>query len=97
MSVVFLGALMPVCCVGSLPIAVTLKKKGASLGCVLAFLIATPATSLSAVFACWKLLGGALTVYLFFTVVLMGLLIGLIGNRIPEPKLNSSAVGADSS
>jgi hypothetical protein len=40
------GTVLPVCCIGALPIAVTLYKKGATVGTVLAFLIATPATSI---------------------------------------------------
>src|SRR3989338_4588966 len=45
-----IGTLLPVCCWGSLPIAVSFYKKGARLGPVLAFLVATPATSISALF-----------------------------------------------
>lgn len=37
-----IGTLLPVCCWGSLPIAVSFYKKGARLGPVLAFLVATP-------------------------------------------------------
>lgn len=74
------GAILPVCCIGTLPIAVTLKRKGASMGAVLAFLIATPATSVSALIVCWKLLGLTFTVYIFFVVILIGIVMGIIGN-----------------
>ncbi len=40
----FAGTVLPICCIGSLPIAVSLHQKGARLGPVLAFLVATPAT-----------------------------------------------------
>lgn len=76
----FVGAALPVCCIGTLPIAVTLKRKGASMGAVLAFLVATPATSVSALIVCWKLLGLTFTVYIFFAIILIGLVIGIIGN-----------------
>lgn len=76
------GTILPVCCIGALPIALTLKCKGASLGATLAFLVATPATSLSALFVCWKLLGFMFTVVIFFAVILMGLAIGFICNAI---------------
>ena len=39
------GTALPICCIGSLPVAVSLHEKGARLGPVLAFLVATPATS----------------------------------------------------
>ncbi len=80
------GTALPVCCFGVLPIAVTLKKKGARLGPILAFLVTTPATSISALLVTWKLLGGTFAVYIFFAVILMGLVMGFIGNylRVPE-------------
>jgi uncharacterized membrane protein YraQ (UPF0718 family) len=76
------GAILPVCCFGSLPIAITFRKKGASLGAVMAFLVATPATSVSALIVCWKLLGFVFTVYIFFAVVVMALVMGVVCNGI---------------
>lgn len=77
-----IGTILPICCFGTLPIAVTMQQKGARLGPVLAFLVTTPATSVSALMACWKLLGPVFTIYIFFAVIIMGLIIGLLGNMI---------------
>ncbi len=77
-----IGTLLPVCCWGSLPIAVSFYKKGARLGPVLAFLVATPATSISALAVAYSVLGLKFTVYIFFAVLIMGVTIGLIGDRI---------------
>ncbi|MCX5665536.1 MAG: permease [Candidatus Omnitrophica bacterium] len=77
-----IGTLLPVCCWGSLPIAVSFYKKGARLGPVLAFLVATPATSISALLVAYSVLGIKFAVYIFFAVIIMGITIGLIGNRI---------------
>ena len=77
-----IGTLLPVCCWGSLPIAVSLYKKGAKLGPVLAFLVATPGTSISALLVAYSVLGIKFAVYIFFAVIIMGITIGLIGNRI---------------
>jgi len=76
------GIILPICCIGSLPVAVGLRKKGVALGPVLAFLVATPATSVSAVFVTWKLMGIGFTLYLSATVIIMGLVLGLIGNKL---------------
>ena len=76
------GTILPICCIGSLPIAVSLYRKGAKIGPVLAFLVATPATSISALMVCYGLLGLKFTAYIFLTVILMGLFIGIIGNSI---------------
>ena len=83
----FIGTLVPVCCWGCLPIAVSFRKKGASLGPILAMLIATPATSINALIVTAKLLGLKFAIYLFFSVILMGITAGLIGNRIKVKKI----------
>lgn len=75
-----IGALLPICCWGSLPLAVSFYKKGSRLGPVLAFLIATPATSISALLVTYKLLGAKFAVFIFLAVIFMGMLAGIIGN-----------------
>jgi len=76
------GTALPICCIGSLPIAVSLYQKGARLGPVLAFLVATPATSITALLVTYALLGLRFTMFIFFTVIVMGLVMGLVGNLI---------------
>jgi len=76
------GTILPICCLGSLPVALTFHKKGAKLGPVLAFLVATPATSLSALLVVYKLLGWQFAIYIFFAVILMGIITGIIGNKL---------------
>ncbi len=83
-----IGTFLPVCCWGSLPIAVSFYKKGAKLGPILAFLVATPATSISALLVAYSVLGLGFAVYIFFAVIIMGVTIGVIGNMIkytPKP------------
>ena len=76
------GTILPICCWGSLPVALSFYKKGSKLGPVLAFLIATPATSVSALLVTYRLLGIKFTIFIFFAVILMGMLIGIIGNQL---------------
>lgn len=77
-----IGTFLPVCCWGSLPIAISFYKKGASLGPILAFLVATPATSISALLVAYSVLGLGFTIYIFFAVIIMGVSIGIVGNTI---------------
>ena len=77
-----IGTVLPVCCWGSLPIAVSFYKKGAKLGPILAFLVATPATSVSALLVVYSVLGLKFAVYIFSAVIIMGVGIGMIGNTI---------------
>ena len=82
------GTILPICCFGSLPVAVSLRQKGARLGPVLAFLVATPATSITALLVTYGLLGLKFTIFIFFAVIAMGLVMGLVGNLIKgRPKV----------
>jgi len=84
------GTILPVCCIGSLPIALSLHQKGARLGPVLAFLVATPATSVTALLVSYGLLGLKFTMFIFFSVILMGLIMGIVGNTIKLKTLESA-------
>lgn len=77
-----IGTILPICCLGSLPVAVSLHQKGARLGPVLAFLVATPATSITALLVTYGLLGLKFTIFIFFAVIAMGLVMGLVANTI---------------
>ena len=79
------GTILPICCWGSLPVAVSFRRKGSGLGPVLAFLVATPATSVSALLVSYKLLGAKFVLFEFFAVIFMGLAIGLIGSKFRFP------------
>jgi uncharacterized protein len=84
-----IGTFLPVCCWGSLPIAVSFYKKGAKLGPVLAFLVATPATSISALLVAYSVLGLGFMLYIFFAVIVMGLVTGLVGNTLKyKPRMS---------
>jgi len=88
------GTVLPICCFGALPVAVSLRQKGARLGPVLAFLVATPATSISALLVTYGLLGPKFTVFIFFAVIIMGLVMGLVGNRF-EGKAKVTGAAAE--
>ncbi len=77
-----IGTILPICCVGSLPVALSLHKKGAKIGSVVSFLIATPATSLTALFVTYSLFGWSFTIYIFAAVIVMGVIIGALSNML---------------
>ena len=76
------GIVLPICCLGSLPVAVSLYRKGARLGPVLAFLVATPATSVTSLLVAYRMLGVEWAVFEFLAVIVMGLVMGLVANLI---------------
>ncbi len=57
-----IGAPLPLCSCGVLPTAVALRRKGASKGATLSFLISTPETSVTSVLLTYALLGPVLTI-----------------------------------
>ncbi|MEO0083409.1 MAG: permease [candidate division WOR-3 bacterium] len=82
-----IGTILPICCWGTLPLAVAFHKRGIKLGPILAFAVATPATSISALLVTYRLFGLLFTIYIFFAVIVLGLIIGIIGNFIEyQPK-----------
>ena len=60
---VILGIPLPLCSCGVIPAAVSLKRKGASQGAVVSFLIATPITGVDSIFATYSLLGPFFAIY----------------------------------
>ena len=91
----FAGVFLPICCFGSLPVAVSLHQKGARLGPVLAFLVATPATSITALLVCYAVLGTKFTVFIFFAVILTGIVIGVVGNLFHFPPKTKAEMTKD--
>lgn len=92
LRVSLLGIILPLCCWGSLPVAITFKKKGTPLGSVLAFLVTTPATSISAILITYRFFGLKFTFYLCISIILMGVIVGIIGNllKIKEIIINEN-------
>jgi uncharacterized membrane protein YraQ (UPF0718 family) len=80
LSIILIGMILPICCIGSLPMAIGFRQKGVKLGNVLAFLVATPATSITAVFLTLKFFGVYFTIYLCVSVLILGFIIGILGN-----------------
>ncbi len=80
LSIILIGMILPICCIGSLPMAIGFRQKGVKLGNVLAFLVATPATSITAVLLTLKFFGVYFTIYLCVSVLILGFIIGILGN-----------------
>lgn len=84
--IILLGMTLPICCIGSLPMAVGFRQKGVRLGNILAFLVATPATSISSVLITLKFFGVKFTLFLCLSVIILGFLMGVIGNLVEKAK-----------
>lgn len=78
-SVIF-GIPLPLCSCGVIPAAVMLKKKGASRGSVISFLIATPITGVDSIFATYSLLGPFFMIYRIIASAVTALVAGISAN-----------------
>lgn len=76
-----IGVPMPLCSCGVIPMAASLRNRGASKGATAAFLASTPETGVDSIAATWGLLGPFLAVtrvvLAFFSGILAGLLVQL--------------------
>ena len=74
------GVPLPLCSCGVIPAALSLRREGASIGAVLAFLISTPTTGIDSIFATYSLMGGLFTVYRIMASFATGVLAGVLAN-----------------
>ena len=88
------GAPLPLCSCGVLPAAITLRKKGASRGATLAFLISTPETSATSILLTYSLLGPLMAIFRPIAALVTALAAGFIENifdRSPAPPATGSS------
>jgi HflK protein len=75
-----IGIPLPLCSCSVLPTAVTLRRKGASRGATLSFLISTPETSVTSVLLTYALLGPLMAIYRPIAACITALTAGLLEN-----------------
>ena len=81
------GVPLPLCSCGVIPAALSLRKGGASIGAVLAFLVSTPTTGIDSIFATYSLMGWGFTIYRIAASFATGVLAGVLANIfIPHAK-----------
>lgn len=81
-NAVGIGALLPICSCGTIPLGVGLVRNGAATGTTLSFMTSSPALSPISILLGLKLLGAPLTATYCAVVVIGSLLMGAIGNRL---------------
>lgn len=72
-----IGIPLPLCSCGVIPVALSLRRQGASRGATASFLAATPQTSVTSLLATAALLGPEMTVVRILAALLSGFLAGL--------------------
>lgn len=82
------GVPLPLCSCGVLPMAVSLRKNGASRGAALSFLISTPETGVDSIAISYALLDPIMTIFrpiaAFITAVIAGIVENIFGKKDKE-------------
>lgn len=77
-----IGALLPICSCGTIPLGIGLYRCGAAIGTILAFITSSPVLSPVVVLVSLKLLGAKMTATMLGTALIGSFLIGAMGNRL---------------
>ncbi|MDO9541513.1 MAG: SO_0444 family Cu/Zn efflux transporter [Kiritimatiellia bacterium] len=93
MKAALIGVPLPLCSCSVIPVAVSLRRYGASRGATIAFLISTPQTGIDSIVVTYSLLGPVFTVLRPLAALISGLAGGYFidrltaGQKKPEPAL----------
>ena len=87
------GVPLPLCSCGVIPVAVGLRKQGASKGATASFLVSVPETGVDSVAITWALLDPLMTIIrpisAFLTALATGSLINLLPEKQPRPAVET--------
>jgi uncharacterized membrane protein YraQ (UPF0718 family) len=84
-----IGAPLPLCSCGVIPVATELRRSGASASATSSFLVATPETGVDSVSVSYALLGPVFAVYRPFAAIMSAILTGLLVSTIKEEDIKS--------
>jgi uncharacterized membrane protein YraQ (UPF0718 family) len=84
-----IGAPLPLCSCGVIPVATELRRSGASAPATAAFLVATPETGIDSVSVSYALLGPIFAVYRPFAAIMSAIITGLLVSGIKEEDIKS--------
>jgi uncharacterized membrane protein YraQ (UPF0718 family) len=90
------GVPLPLCSCGVIPVAVGLRKQGASKGATASFLVSVPETGVDSVAITWALLDPLMTVIRPVSAFITALATGTLINLLPERKVASKTDTAES-
>ena len=88
------GAPLPICACGVLPIAASLKKRGAGAALVVAFLVSTPELGIETLALTARFVGWPFALVRLGAAVLLAIVAALVVHRVSSRKGRESFVGA---
>jgi len=85
----FIGAPLPLCSCGVIPVATELRRSGASAPATASFLVATPETGIDSVSVSYALLGPIFAIYRPFAAIMSAILTGLLVATVKDDYIKS--------
>jgi uncharacterized membrane protein YraQ (UPF0718 family) len=82
-----IGAPLPLCSCGVIPVATELRRSGASASATSSFLVATPETGVDSVSVSYALLGPIFAIYRPITAILSAIITGLLVSTIKKESI----------
>jgi len=92
-----IGAPLPLCSCGVIPVATELRRSGASASATASFLVATPETGIDSVSVSYALLGPVFAVYRPLAAIMSAIVTGLLVTTIKDEKIKSPVIEAQTS
>lgn len=83
------GIPLPLCSCGVIPVATSLRKRGASKSATLSFFMTTPTTGVDSILATYSLLGALFAIFRPLAALLGGISTGLVFRAIEREKIST--------
>ncbi|SES95145.1 SO_0444 family Cu/Zn efflux transporter [Thalassotalea agarivorans] len=87
----FIGAPLPLCSCGVIPVATELKRSGASAPATSSFLVATPETGVDSVSVSYAMLGPVMAIYRPIAAIISAIATGLLVNTTTKTATSNQA------
>jgi len=92
-----IGAPLPLCSCGVIPVATELRRSGASAPATASFLVATPETGVDSVSVSYALLGPIVAVYRPFAAIMSAIVTGLLVSSIKNENIKAAVIESEKS
>lgn len=83
---VILGIPLPICSCGVIPLAASLRARGASKSSTAAFVASTPQTGIDSIIVTFDMMGNVFTVFRVIVAFITGIITGFVINIFSKPK-----------
>ena len=92
-----IGAPLPLCSCGVIPVATELRRSGASAPATASFLVATPETGIDSISVSYALLGPVFAIYRPFAAIMSAIITGLFVSTVKDEEIKHPTIDSEKS